>query len=88
MHINVLIPIVSMRKYDNKDIGSEDFGILSLSSVIKTANERKIVIAYDTRSPLSTGKAKTRGFSKDRRRMGANMLITKYKDFLFKINSI
>jgi hypothetical protein len=77
-----------MRKYDNNDIDSEDLGILSLSRVIKTAKERKIVIAYDTRSPLSTGKAKTRGLSKDRRRMGANMLITKYIDFLFKINCI
>jgi hypothetical protein len=86
MHTIVLIPIVSMRKYDNNDIGSEDFGILSLSRVMKTAKERKIVIAYDTRSPLSTGKAKTIGFSRDRRKMGANMLITKYKDFLFKIN--
>ena len=78
MQSTVLYAIATRRKYDRIGVGSGDFGIVSLKSVINTAKDKNMVTVEEIRSPLSAGKRNTNGFRKQSRKIGAKIVNAKY----------
>jgi hypothetical protein len=70
----------SIKKQARTDNGSEVLGKASAVKVKKTANAKRHVMEYPTRSPLSVGRMKTAEFRRRSIITGINIVRTKYED--------
>jgi len=71
-----------MRKKESFDIGTELFGMLSLSRLMNTPNARKHVIAKDMRSPEDAGSRNTLGLTTLSKIGGSRTFMRKYSNLL------